>query len=130
DFRVALDKAFSKVEALSDEDRKTQTDVIVRDLLEAPLGRLDKQLNALARHAGIQAAVLLGSLAATILSGAVPAITALLGTAAVAAGLYRKEKGEEQNLKEHPSQFYWDATRNARKRSTSHVHRRSRHRRK
>jgi hypothetical protein len=130
DFRMALDKAFSKIESFSEEQRHLETDRIIRDLLDAPLGRLDKQLKALANHTGIQAVLLLGSLAATTISGLVPVTTALLGAAAVAAAAYRKEKGEQEKLKEHPSFFYWDVTKNARNRNGSEARGRRRSRKK
>lgn len=69
DFRVALDKAFREIESLEGEERKRRLDEIFRDIIHAPLARLDKRMNTLNRDVFIDAALVIGTLVTNYISG-------------------------------------------------------------
>jgi hypothetical protein len=118
DFRVALDKAFKEIESIGIEERQRRLDEIVRDLILAPLARLDKRMNSLNRDVYIDAALAVGTFVATFVSGGNTLLTvASIAAAAKVLESYKKDKGDQDKIREHPSLFYWEATRAARKRS-------------
>ena len=118
DFRVALDKAFREIESFSGEERERRLDEIARDLIHAPLARIDKRMNGLSRDVFIDAALVVGTLVTNFVSGGDTLLTlACVAAAAKALDSYKKDKSDRDKIREHPSLFYWEATKAARKRA-------------
>lgn len=117
DFRVALDKALKQIESLSGEERRRRLDEIVRDIIHAPLSRLDRRMHSLNRDVFIDATLALGTLVTNYISGGSTLLTlAFLAASAKALESYKKGKSEQDRLREHPSLFYWELTKAARAR--------------
>ena len=118
DFRVALDKAFREIESLGDEERQRTLDEIARDIIHAPLARIDKRMNSLSRDVFVDAALAIGTLVTNFVSGGNTLLTlAFVAAAAKALESYKKDKSDQDKIREHPSFFYWEATKGARKRA-------------
>ena len=116
DFRIAFDKAFSELDSIEESQLEKRVDELVRDLIQAPLARIDKRLRSLHRNVLVDSVLAVGAFASTILSGGNTLLgLASLAAAAKAADSYKKAKSEEDKLREHSSFFYWEATKSARK---------------
>lgn len=121
EFRVSLEKAFEEIYKLpGSEDLQKHVDEVVRDLLLMPVMRIERQMNSLQRNLFPDSLLLIGSLVATVLSaGSIPATSILLLTAATAANkiveTYKQNRSEQDKIQQIPGFFYWDVTRNARK---------------
>lgn len=119
EFRTAFDKAFSELESIEEDQRQKHIDELVRDLIQTPILRIDKRLQALHRNVLIDSVLAVGAFASTILSGGNTLIgLATMAAAAKAADSYKKAKTQEDELREQSSFFYWQATKNARKRNS------------
>lgn len=117
EFRTAFDKAFSELESMEEDQRPKRIDELVRDLIQTPILRIDNRLQALHRNVLIDSVLAVGAFASTILSGGNTLIgLATMAAAAKAADSYKKAKTQEDELREQSSFFYWQATKNARKR--------------
>jgi hypothetical protein len=82
---------------------------------------MDKRLRALSSITFIKAALAVGTFVTTILSSANPLTQTLLTVATIAAGAkatesYTAETKDQDKVREHPSFFYWKATKAARQR--------------
>jgi hypothetical protein len=117
EFRIALDKAFKEVEALpGSSEFQSAVDEVSRDILLRPLARIDQKMRSLQRGILIDATIAVGSLISTIVTQG----NTLIGAAAILAAskaleMYKKDKAEEEKIRELPSFFYWQVTRKARK---------------
>lgn len=117
EFISALEKAFTQIDALSnDENYSIEVDIILRDLLTRPIAEVEQSLKKLEksifRDSGLLAlgtlicstAALSGNLFAEavviVLTGIIPELSNL--------GKYRTRHDELSHM---PSFFYWDATR-------------------
>jgi hypothetical protein len=135
EFQVALDKAFSEIGKVEAQNAQARTDEICRDLIHAPLAKIDKQMKSLNRNVWIDAIPLAGSLLMSImvagptlagyatgtpLPGAGVATmlesAGLLGVSSLIAKAYRGQKDTEDNIRGLPSYFYWKVTEKAAKR--------------
>lgn len=118
EFRVALDKAFKEIEALPDSPEfQKAVDEVSRDILLRPLARIEQKMKSLQRSLLIDAVIAAGSLISTIITQG----NTLIGAAAILAAskaleMYKKDKAQEEEVKELPSFFYWQVTRKAQKR--------------
>lgn len=117
EFREALEKAFAQIGDIADEnDLQEKIDEVVRDVLYLPLKKIDNQVESFKRSLALDSAILLGTLSTTIFTGLNPlSITASALAAGKALETYKKNKEEEDKLKQLPSFFYWDLTRNTRR---------------
>ena len=85
---------------------------VCRDLLVAPLARIDQKMKNLRRNFFVDAAILVGSLASTMVTHGHTLVTAAAIVAASQAMThYRQEKTEPDQIRQHPSFFYWEVTR-------------------
>ncbi|MFH1920081.1 MAG: hypothetical protein ABIP48_09380 [Planctomycetota bacterium] len=117
EFRIAFDKAFSELDSIEEGQRQKRIDELVRDVIQAPVSRIDKRLQSLHRNVLVDSVLAIGAFASTILSGGNTLIgIAALATAAKAADSYKKAKAQEDALREESSFFYWEATKDARRR--------------
>jgi hypothetical protein len=115
EFRRALEKAFKEIDALpSTTEYQSRVDEVARDLLTVPLARVDKRMQTLKRNLLIEAGIILGGLTTTfVVSGDPTLLTTATGAAIVAAlKMYKGEKAKEDEIKQTPSFFYWQVTRN------------------
>ena len=118
DFRVALDKAFREIDSLEGQERQRRLDEIVRDIIHAPLSRIDRRMSGLHRDVFIDAVLAVGTLVTTCISGGSTLLTlATIAAAAKALESYKKDKADQDKIREHPSFFYWEVTKAARNRS-------------
>jgi hypothetical protein len=110
EFTSAMDKAFREIEALPDSSEfQSKVNEIYRDLLIAPLSGIERRMKILRRNLFIDAAVLLGSLAATFITkGSTLVTAAALVAASEIAKMYKQEKAEEDKVQQLPSFFYWE----------------------
>lgn len=113
EFRVALRKSLGEASAIEDQfERQRRIEEISQDIIRAPLAKIDERMQSLNTKIAVQAVVLTGTLAASLVSGAIT----LAGAATLAAGVaYRASKVEQEEIKRLPSYFYWDLTKDARK---------------
>jgi hypothetical protein len=112
DFTVALDKAFDEIEALPrTADFQVRVEEIYRDLLLSPLANISRQMKILKRNLFLDAMILVGSLSATFITQGNNLVTAAaILAAAKVAEMYKLDKAQEDEIKQLPSFFYWDAT--------------------
>lgn len=118
EFVVAMDKAFSEIEALPNTPEfQRRVDQVYRDLLVAPLAKISRQMNVLQRNLFLDAAILIGSFAATFITQGNTLVTAAALLAATkVAEMYKQDKSKEDEIKQIPSFFYWDTIRKSKRR--------------
>lgn len=116
EFRAALDRAFKDVNSHSGPGLQARADEIVRDVLLAPVARINSRMTSLRRNLFLDGLMLAGTLCATILtSGNTLTTAAALLVAQRTLSDYKSQKSEEDRIKESPGFFYWEATRKTRK---------------
>ncbi len=115
EFVTAMDKAFSEIEALPDSPEfQNRVNDIYRDLLIRPLADISRQMNILKRNLFLDALILVGSLAATFITQGNTLVTAAAILASTKmAEMYKQDKAKEDEIKQFPSFFYWEATQRA-----------------
>ncbi|MGB8343582.1 MAG: hypothetical protein WCD86_01800 [Ktedonobacteraceae bacterium] len=118
DFRIALNKAFREINNLqSPQEIQERIDEIRRDLLQIPLEKIDQRMKNFGHTLFPGAALILGSLAATILLQGTPlfAVGTLAGGLAFGgteiAKVLQSRREQLTQIKELPSFFYWGLTR-------------------
>lgn len=120
DWRRAVADAFDAIRTLpGSADFQDHADQAWGDLTRAPLAKVDRKVRALKRNLGLDAAILVGSLASYILTHenslvAAAATLALVYGGTEAVKQYKQDKAEEDKLREMPSFFFWQATHGAR----------------
>jgi len=116
EFRAALDHAFKEIDALPDSPEfQKQVNEVSRDLLLLPLARIERRMRILKRNLFLEAAILVGSLLSTIITRGNTLISAAAIYAATEAlKMYKRDKAEEDKVRELPSFFYWELTRKRR----------------
>ncbi|MGA2401501.1 MAG: hypothetical protein ABSG91_07315 [Syntrophobacteraceae bacterium] len=120
DFRTALGKAFKAVESCSAAELQAQADEIVRDVLIAPVARIEARMKSLRRNLFLDALMLAGTLGATILTqGSTLTTAAAMLVMKQTLSEYKSLKSEQDKIKESASFFYWEATKQSRKRHRS-----------
>jgi len=112
-FRVAMDKAFSEIDALPQSQKyQDQVNELYRDLLIAPLAKIEREMQILKRSLFIDATILAGSLVATFITQGNSLVTAATILAVTEAlKMYKQDKTEEDKIKQLPSFFYWELVR-------------------
>ncbi len=87
-----------------------------RDLLHAPVAKIDAKTRSMHRTVFVDAALLFGTLASTfITSGNTIAATAAVAAAAIILNHYKDQNAKQDDVKELPGYFYWGVTRRSRK---------------
>jgi hypothetical protein len=116
EFGIALDKAFKEIDALPDSPEfQKAVDEVCRDLLLLPLARIEQQMKVLRRNLFLDAAVLVGSLVSTIITqGNTLVSAAAIYATTKALEMYKRDKAEEDKIRQLPSFFYWKVTRKGR----------------
>ena len=115
DFRAAMDNAFKEVDMLEGTASQDRIEEICRDLIHAPLARVDDRMKSLKRNVFIDAALAVGTLITTIVTGGNTLLTiATIATAARALDSYKQEMAEQDKIRQMPSYFYWKLTKRAR----------------
>ena len=135
DFQVALDKAFAEFAKLAPSEAQARTDEICREIIQAPLARIDREMKILNRNDWITAVPLAGSLFGSVVvagrnasrirvrcTASCAGLASVLGSAGLvgAASLIMRAFKDQQDAKDKvralPSYFYWRATKATRKR--------------
>jgi hypothetical protein len=118
EFRLAMDKAITELNAISDENAyQSKVKEIQNDLLRLPIKRVEEKMSSLKRSLFVNGTVLVGVLSTALLSDNVAA-KGIGFTAALVEALkmYNENKIEEDTTKQSANYFFWNATRKARKR--------------
>ena len=112
EFEFAMNKAFSEIKDLPHtQEFQKKVEEIYGDLLVAPLANISRQINILRRSLFLDALILVGSLSATFITQGNNLVTAAALLAAVkVVEMYKLDKAKEDEIKQLPSFFYWDAT--------------------
>ncbi len=117
EFRAALGKAFNSIERGPEVDLQARVDEVVRDMLLAPVARIEARMKSLRRNLFLDALMLSGTLGATILTqGNTLTTAAALLVARQTLSDYKSQKAEQDKIRESPGFLYWEATRHSRKR--------------
>jgi hypothetical protein len=125
-FRDALDTALKEVTSISDpDDIQRRIDEVANDILARPIAKIDQQMKRFHRKLIPGSIVLIGSLAATIITnGNTLATLPAIGASASYAipeiiKAFQDRQEQREQIKEFPSFFYWDVTHNKRVRRSS-----------
>lgn len=115
-FRSALQKACSTLENETDiANLQTRANQICQDLIHAPLAEIDRRIRNFKTIDKIAAGFGLASIGFAVFSGGTSLIaSAATATIALGAGVVAQKK-EHHAIRQLPSIFYWDATKEARK---------------
>jgi hypothetical protein len=116
EFRTALDKAFRAVEGCSETGLQARADEVVRDVLLAPVARIEARMKALRRNLFLDALMLAGTLGATIITqGNTLTTAAALLVARRTLSDYKSQKSQQDRIRESAGFLYWEATKHSRK---------------
>lgn len=125
-FRDALDTALQEATSLSDpDDIQRQIDEVAHDILTRPIAKIDQQMKRFHRKLIPGSIVLIGSLAATIITnGNTLATLPAIGASASYAlpeiiKAFQDRQEQREQIKEFPSFFYWDVTHNKKAHNSS-----------
>jgi hypothetical protein len=107
-----MDKAFRELSGRGEVNLQSVVEQVSQDLLRAPIARIDQKLRSLRGNLFLDATLLVGTLASTIISGGNSLLmAATVAVAQKAISNYKDQKKEKQVIRELPSYFYWNATR-------------------
>lgn len=116
EFRTALDKAFRAVEGCLEAELQARADEVVRDVLLAPVARIEARMKSLRRNLFLDALMLAGTLGATILTqGNTLTTAAALLVASKTLSDYKSQKSEQDKIRGSAGFLYWEATKQSRK---------------